>query len=273
MSQRLGQHFLHNKKILERIAEALFLQSGDLVIEIGPGRGALTKELGLKIKDQGGRIIAIEKDVVLAKDLGLRIKDQGLEIIAGDALKVLPKITSELTNLQTYKLVGNIPYYITGHLFRIVGEMEHKPEVAVFMVQKEVAERISAKAPRFNLLAASVQVWADVEYLFSVSKKEFRPQPKVESAVVRMKPLRNYPEERRSRHGAGELSESTKNEYYKLVKILFKQPRKTILNNLCDGTKLPKAEILPLLQRLGLDERSRPQNLSVELITKLLQIC
>ncbi|MEK7479372.1 MAG: 16S rRNA (adenine(1518)-N(6)/adenine(1519)-N(6))-dimethyltransferase RsmA [Patescibacteria group bacterium] len=285
--KKLGQHFLHNTDILRRVADALLLQAGDNVIEIGPGRGALTRALVYKfasLQVDTFRIIAIEKDEKLSKELGLRIKDpadasslslraladrQGFEIIEGDALRVLPEITSKLQSLQTYKLVGNIPFYITGKLFRIIGELEHKPETTVLMIQKEVAERVSAKPPHFNLLAASVQIWADVECLFLVSRKEFRPMPKVDSAVVRLRIKALGSESPRARRDEGLR---INDEYYKLIKILFKQPRKTALNNLSEGLRRPKQEIVPLLRELGIDERARPQIFGVELITKLLQI-
>ena len=259
-SRKLGQHFLHNTEILRRIADALSLQSGDMVIEIGPGRGALTREIIANCRLQIAKFIAIEKDERLAQEL--QIANCRLQIITGDALKVLPELAKTFNfQLTTYKLVGNIPYYITGKLFRIIGELPHKPETTVLMIQKEVAERVTAKPPKMNLLAASVQAWAETEYLFSVSRREFKPMPKVESAVIRLKPLRNY-----------ELSESTKHEYYELVRKLFKQPRKTILNNLCDGLKRSKSDVLPMLRKLNLNEHSRPQEMSVPLIIKLLQM-
>ena len=278
-SKKLGQHFLHNPDILWRALDALSLQPGDYVIEIGPGRGALTRALveSCKLKVDKFRIVAIEKDKKLAEAfarnfqfsifnfqsiLNDHFSNTQHTINRGDALKVLPFLDAHWKlNIENWKLVGNIPFYITGKLFRVLGELERKPETTVLMIQKEVAERVSAKPPRMNLLAASVQIWAEVEYLFSVSRKEFQPMPKVDSGVVRLKPLRNY-----------ELSESTNNDYYKFIKILFKQPRKTILNNLCDGLKRPKIEILPILRELGLDEHSRPQDLRIQLITKLSQI-
>ncbi|MDP3725485.1 MAG: 16S rRNA (adenine(1518)-N(6)/adenine(1519)-N(6))-dimethyltransferase RsmA [Nanoarchaeota archaeon] len=261
--KKLGQHFLRNPDILRRVADALSLQSDDTVIEIGPGRGALTRVLveSCKLKVNDLRIVAIEKDEKLAEELRLRIKDQGLEIITGDALEVLPSLIHDSSFLiPRYKLVGNIPFYITGKLFRIIGELEHKPETTVLMIQKEVAERVSAKPPKMNLLAASVQIWADAEMLFEVSCKEFYPRPKVDSAVIRLKVV------------SCKLTEQQRDGYYKLIKILFKQPRKTILNNLSDGLHRPKEELLPMLRALGLDARSRPQILSVELITKLLEL-
>ncbi|MDP2704597.1 MAG: 16S rRNA (adenine(1518)-N(6)/adenine(1519)-N(6))-dimethyltransferase RsmA [bacterium] len=258
MGRPLGQHFLRNPEISRRIVEALDLRSGDTVVEVGAGRGALTRTLieSCKLKVDKLRITAIERDEKLAADLGLRIKDQGFEIITGDALKILPEVTQKFNG--GYKLVGNIPYYITGKLLRVIGELEHKPEVTILMIQKEVAERVSAKSPRFNLLAASVQAWAEVEVLFQVSRREFKPMPKVESAVVR---LRLKTQDLRLR-----------DEYYRLMKIIFKQPRKTILNNLSAGFDLPKEKLQRVLRDAGINPSDRPQTLSVELITKLARM-
>ena len=204
MGNYLGQHFLINKKKIEKIIEALDLKSGDVVVEIGPGKGALTIPLCENCQKLGCKIIAVEKDKDLADDLKNKIYDLGLdkniEIIEGDALKTLPRLihNSEL-RIKNYKIVGNIPYYITGYLLRILGELENKPSLIVLTIQKEVAQRVCAK-PRtrrrqgyggqgMNLLAASVQFWAEPKIIGSVSKKDFWPIPKVDSAIIKLTPL------------------------------------------------------------------------------------
>jgi len=226
MGTRLGQNFLMNKAKLRKIADALELKKGDTVIEIGPGRGELTKELRIKNKEL--RIIAIEKDAELIKNLEFRIKDLGLdkniEIIEGDALKEIKNQISKIKNtdkkskiVENLKITGNIPYYITGYLLRILGELELKPSLIVLTIQKEVAQRITAKPPKMNLLAASAQFWAEPKIIGYIPKKDFRPVPKVDSAIIKF----NI-----------KTSNVQKLKYYKLIKILFKQPRKTIFNKI-----------------------------------------
>src|SRR3989344_1415922 len=182
MPRYLGQHFLKNKAKLKKIIDALELKDGDIVVEVGPGHGELTQEIQKsKIseteqvrygagKNQSAnwrtKIKNIDpvrsKILEISADLSkINRTSNGVEIIYGDALKVLPNLTNELKNLKTYKLTGNIPYYITGYLLRILGELENKPSLIVLTIQKEVAQRVCAKPPKMNLLAASIQFWAE----------------------------------------------------------------------------------------------------------------
>ncbi|MBI2406246.1 MAG: 16S rRNA (adenine(1518)-N(6)/adenine(1519)-N(6))-dimethyltransferase, partial [Candidatus Harrisonbacteria bacterium] len=138
MPQLLGQHFLKNKAVIQKIIAALDLKSGETVIEIGPGKGALTIPLARACADAGISIIGIEKDIAFVHELN-NLKIASLEIIHGDALKELPMLISRHTlTANRYKLVGNIPYYITGKLLRTISELEIKPSRTVLMIQKEV---------------------------------------------------------------------------------------------------------------------------------------
>ncbi len=259
MGKRLGQYFLIHEPTAERIVSALEIKDGDVVIEIGPGTGALTE----KILAQGKNIkyIGIEKDPELARKLEQKIEDQRLkiEIIHGDVRDELPAlIARNAPHITGYKLIGNIPYYLTGRLFRIVGELKHKPSLSVFTVQYEVAERLTAEPPKMNLLAASVQFWADTEKIVKIPRRRFRPIPGVESAIVRLR---------------------TKNEistdpgaYYRTIRALFKQPRKTILNNLSASWDLPRDKITADLVRLGINPKDRPQNLNIQTIALLASL-
>ncbi len=213
MPSKLGQNFLINKKALEAIAKALEIKDGETIVEIGPGHGELTEILATETDD---KIIAIEKDGELAGFLRRKFSDNDkIEIINGDALKVLPQIPkSYILNSKSYKVVGNIPYYITGYLLRILSELENKPSLAVLTIQKEVAERLVAKPPRMNLLAAAVQFWSEPEIIGELPKEDFRPMPKVNSATIKLKPKKSSPP-------------ANQKKYYRLIKIIFKQPRKT----------------------------------------------
>lgn len=255
-SRYLGQHFLINKNKLRKIADALELKGGDIVIEIGPGHGELTKELRIKNKEL--RIIAIEKDKELARSLKEKFsQDKNIEIIEGDALKTLPRlIQNSEPRIKNFKIVGNIPYYITGYLFRIIGELGNKPSLIIFLIQKEVAERICAEPPKMNLLAASVQFWAKPEIIGYVSRKDFSPPPKVESAIIKITIYDRQPTEKNA-----EI-------YYRFIKIIFKQPRKTILNNLRLITN-DKQLLIKKLESIGVEPNARPQDLNIEEIKKI----
>ena len=156
--QKLGQHFLKNKSVLRSIAESLELAPNDIVIEIGPGHGELTEFL---MASHAEKIIAIEKDADLYDSLIKKFQDARMIALRDDALTALPTvIQNSKPKILNYKIVGNIPYYITGHLLRTIGDLEIKPTRSVFTIQKEVAERVCAIPPHMNRLAASVQFWA-----------------------------------------------------------------------------------------------------------------
>lgn len=256
MPQRLGQHFLRDKGILQKTVALLELKDGDRVVEIGAGDGELTGEIaamGKKI-----RISAIEKDERLAWLLRRKFAErEEVEVVEGDALRLLGPLTEKI-GLPNYKIIGNIPYYITGHLFRIIGGLENKPLLCSFMIQEEVALRMTSEAPRFNRMAASVQFWAEVRLELKVSRKAFSPPPKVDSAVVllRRRPTPNW-------------QKNLENQYERVVGLMFAQPRKTVLNNLSSGLAIPKEEVANLLMDAGIDPVCRPQNLSVKKLLAL----
>ncbi|MEK7626736.1 MAG: 16S rRNA (adenine(1518)-N(6)/adenine(1519)-N(6))-dimethyltransferase RsmA [Patescibacteria group bacterium] len=246
----LGQNFLLNKEKIKEIVGALDVKSGDTVVEIGPGHGEITRELRIRNKEL--RIIAIEKDENLARNLEDGIGDEKTKIIEGDVLKMLPSIIhNSLFKIQDYKLVGNIPYYITGFLLRTISELKNKPSITVLTVQKEVAKRICGE---MSLLSASVRYWAEPEIIGIIPKSDFSPQPKVDSAIIRLKTRENN-------WGVGDGDKKAEN-YYRFIKILFKQPRKTALNNLM-GTKINKNELEKMLGEAGVRPNARPQDLKM----------
>ncbi|PJB99037.1 MAG: ribosomal RNA small subunit methyltransferase A [Candidatus Nealsonbacteria bacterium CG_4_9_14_0_8_um_filter_36_17] len=284
MSRYLGQHFLINKDKIKKIVEALDLKEGDTVIEIGPGHGELTLLLArnFQFPISNFRIITIEKDKKLVQILQKKFaSDKNIRIIEGDALKILPKLTkSYKLKAKSYKIVGNIPYYITGYLLRVLAELERKPSLIVLTIQKEVAQRIIALRqaqgkPRMNLLAASVQFWAEPEIIDYVSRKDFQPAPEVDSAVIKMMvrpalPYREVP--------VLKTSKNYSKNYYRLIKILFKQPRKTILNNILEADKRGSMRIIEAdkrgflskkLHKIGVSPSDRPENLSIKQIREL----
>ncbi|TSC95828.1 MAG: 16S rRNA (adenine1518-N6/adenine1519-N6)-dimethyltransferase [Parcubacteria group bacterium Athens0714_26] len=258
MYQKLGQHFLINKSALEKIAAALDIQPNDTIIEIGPGHGELTLLLAKNFQFliSNFKLIAIEKDALFTEELQNKFtNNKNIKIINGDVLKNLPAIIKNpKLKIKNYKITGNIPYYITGKLLRTLSELKNKPSLIILTIQKEVAERICAAAPKMNLLAAATQFWSEPEILFNLKQEDFNPPPKIESAVIKLTPRRLT--------GDGEL-------YYKLIHAVFKQPRKTIVNNLWETIKIPKNETLQILKKLGMEPNDRPQNLSVGQLVRL----
>lgn len=255
MRQKFGQHFLISQQVLVKIASSLELEIGDAVIEIGPGHGELTDEI-LRETSGKAQIVVIEKDHVLAGALKDKYKDhKNIDVIEGDAREELSVITHKLPTTD-YKLVGNIPYYLTSYLFRMIGDLEQKPIRAVFTIQKEVAERICAVPPKMNLLAASIQYWAEPKIIDYVSREDFLPPPEVESAILLLLPRETS-------------AKSDKTGYYELLRAIFKQPRKTILNNLAEGTTKKRETISKMLKKLDIDPGARPATLSISDLVRI----
>ncbi len=293
MRINLGQHFLKNKSAIKKIVEVLEIQNNDTIIEVGPGHGELTKQIqNTEIKNRNNegqkiKIIAIEKDKKFIGELGRKFSaNKNVEIIFGDALKILPKLISNLgavteqNGRQKYensklKIVGNIPYYITGKLLRILSETKNKPSLCVFTFQKEVAERICAQPPKMNRLAAITKFWAKPEVIMRLPASAFSPQPEVDSAVIKLE-IASSAGMMASRSQTESKRENLKSEigpkkYYAMVKTLFAQPRKTILNNLAANSRQHdnKEKISRKLLAIGINPQSRPQNLYVEDIEKI----
>ena len=261
MNKRLGQHFLKNKSAIDKIVATLNIQDNETIIEIGPGKGVLTLPLAKECAEKKCHLIGVEKDAILVQNLKSKIQNleyKNIEIITEDVLKILPKIINDRKlEAGNWKLVGNIPYYITGKLLRILSELENKPSLTVLMTQEEVAERITAQTPKMNLLAAATQFWANPEIIFKLKPEDFKPAPKVNSAVIKLTTKTLV------------VSKLEIENYYKLIHIIFKQPRKTLLNNLKNGTKLSREGLVNVLKSLNFSENCRPQNLTVDNILEL----
>ncbi len=251
---RLGQHFLTNQDILRKIAGAI-TRAGGPIIEIGPGHGELTG--AILASPDIPRLIAIERDPALASALEKRFESESrFALIRGDALHALPEAISGLDG--QYTIAGNIPYYITGHLLRTIGELPRRPAKTVLLIQKEVAERIIAKPPYMNRLAAAVQFWAAPKIIGHVGRHDFRPPPTVDSAVIELTAITRNVDSR---------------AYDRVLHALFAQPRKTILNNLgAKGAGLAKEGVSLRLPALGINPGDRPQNLSVEQVVGLVAL-
>jgi 16S rRNA (adenine1518-N6/adenine1519-N6)-dimethyltransferase len=250
--KKLGQNFLMNPEAISEIVAALEIKKGETIIEIGAGSGNLTLEI-LKVADQ---VIAIEKDKKWIEELNSKFKAQSekLKIIEADVRDVLPQITE---NLENYKIVGNIPYYLTGQLLRLIQELINPPQLIILTIQKEVAERIMEQAPKSNQLALIISLWAKPKVLFNLKPQDFMPAPKVSSSVIKLEVL---PKSQRPKK-EGQLID--------LIKAGFEQPRKTLVNNL--SRKFSKENVLEALGALNFNEKTRPQELDKEVWIKLSQ--
>lgn len=238
MGRRFGQHFLSRKSILDRIAEAACGERVPTVVEIGPGKGALTESL----LDRADKVVAIEVDPHLVHYLHQKFRDpidQGrLDVIEGDVLK---------TNFEGAIIVGNLPYYITSPILEKVFALNHWSR-AVFMMQTEVAERLAAKPGTrdFGYLSVQTQVHAQPEILFAVPRDAFRPPPKVDSAVVRL-----------VRRSLPEIEDPA--SFLKFASLCFRHKRKTLRNNLA-----------PLYDLSTLEEgRLRAEQMSISQLSAL----
>lgn len=240
----LGQHFLKNPKILNKITSALEISKNNVIIEIGPGTGNLTEFLIKKAK----KVIAVEKDKSLVKYLKEKFNNfKNLEIKEGDVLKINPK---NLNVKNNYKIVGNIPYYITSRLLKTIFEKWPKPKMIVLTIQKEVAQRIIAKPPHTNLLAVSVQYFSTPKIISYVSKNNFYPRPKVDSAIIKLIP-------------AKQKITSSKN-FFKILKAGFSQKRKLLISNLSKKLNIPKKSLLEVFKKLNINLKARSENLSLK---------
>lgn len=265
----LGQNFLKEEGILDKIIKAGKLSVKDNVLEIGPGEGALTKKLLKNVK----RVVAIEKDERLKKEGSALQKLQDsyknvvslqseLKLYFEDILEVnLPGILVENNfDKNGYKVVANIPYYITGKILRLLFQQRPLPKIIVLLVQKEVADRVKAKDGRQSILSLSVQYYAKVEIIDYVSREAFEPAPKVDSAILRVVPFRNV-----------EYNKKEEKEFFRIVKIGFSSPRKVLLNNLKNGLQGNKNVLEKIFIRINLDLNIRAEKLSIDQWKKLIK--
>ena len=239
----LGQNFLVDGGILKKIAAAAELNPSDTVIEVGPGLGVLTETL----VEQAGKVIAIELDNHLADILKAHFTGSNkVTVINEDVLKVNP---ADILGKQTeYKVVANLPYYITSAVIRHFLEATVKPTMMVLMVQKEVAKQITAQPGEMSLLSVSVQLYGKPTIVSKVSAHCFYPAPKVDSAILK---IAVYP---RPKVQTDDIA-----GFFNLVRAGFSANRKQLANSLANGLKIPKNDIIPLLEQAGIDPKAVPK--------------
>lgn len=245
----LGQNFLIDESVFNKILNAADLGGNELVIEIGPGPGNLTEKLAERAK----KVIAIEKDTPMVAILKDRTKKyQNIVIVESSILKAN---LSQLTRpYSSYKVVANIPYYLTSPIIRLFLEQIPLPASITLLIQKEVAERIVSKNKDAGVLSVLVQFYGRPEIIDLVPKNAFWPVPKVDSAIIKISDIKK-PD--------GFTAIDIKN-FFRLVNIGFSSRRKTLTNNLSAGLKIPKNEVIKILEALKLSPNLRAQELSIE---------
>jgi 16S rRNA (adenine1518-N6/adenine1519-N6)-dimethyltransferase len=262
----LGQHFLHNAHYLEAVANAAGISKGMQVLEIGPGDGALTAVL----LQQGARVIAIEKDrrliPVLTEKFAEEIKSGQLQVIETDALEFEPKGTIE----GEYTVVGNIPYYITGALLKKYLTSAPQPATLVFLIQKEVAERITnhglaSKNPKESILSLSVKVYGEPRYVTTVPAGAFNPPPNVDSAILAVTNIsrKNFEAKTLSDKVRPTPREAAFREalFFEIVKSGFAQKRKLLKRNVEAVLGKNTSEVLT---KAGIADNARAEDVPLE---------
>lgn len=240
--KELGQHFLVDPEALNSIVEAAELTKEDRVVEVGPGMGVLTRELCKHAKE----VIALEFDKAMIAIVKTScIKHTNLKVENVDVLKF------DSSGLGRYKLVANLPYYITSAVLRLFLEASNKPEEMVILVQREVAERICAKPSRMSILAVSVQFYGNPKIIEIIPRTSFFPAPKVDSAILRIKVYKKP------------LFDVDVNLFFRIVKAGFGEKRKQLINSISGGLKLNRETTEILLKEAGISVISRAESLTM----------
>jgi 16S rRNA (adenine1518-N6/adenine1519-N6)-dimethyltransferase len=248
-NKSLGQHWLRNRDTLAHIADCAELNLNDTVLEIGPGLGTLTSEL----LRRSNRVVAVEFDSELARKLPAQFPGTNLEVIQSDILEF------DLSTMPAgYKVVANVPYYITSKIVQMLMTDSNRPSIAVLLVQKEVAERLAAKPGKMSILAVSAQLFADVTLGDVVPAKLFTPPPKVDSQVVILK-TRQTPF----------LTDISEADFFRVVKAGFSAKRKMLRSSLAGGLKLPKDEVENILGKANINPNARAETLDLDAWVRL----
>jgi 16S rRNA (adenine1518-N6/adenine1519-N6)-dimethyltransferase len=249
----LGQNFIYDDLVLAKIAAAAELSPTDEVLEIGPGLGSLTRHLA----QSANRVVAVELDGRLIPIFEEQLSDYAnIELVQGDILDLDPADYFQ----QDYKVVANVPYYITGAILRHLLSGRFKPTTVVMTVQQEVAERLTAEPGRLSLLAVSVQFYGRVEIVERIKAGAFWPRPDVDSAVIRI-----------ALHPNRDISPDQEKAFFRLVKAGFSQKRKQLQKNLrmLEGNK---TKVRQMLQSAGVDGTRRAETLGLEEWTAVFRV-
>lgn len=251
-NKALGQHWLKDRLLLEAIVDSAELTSTDAVLEIGPGLGTMTSVL----LSQAGSVTAVEFDEALAAKLPAQFPGKQLTVIHSDILSF------DLTAMPVdYKVVGNIPYYITNKIVRVLTDTSHRPVVAVLLVQKEVAQRLAARAGEMSILSVAAQVFYDVSLGVEAPARFFTPPPKVDSQAVVLQ-----------RRDAPLVDDADIAKFFRLVRAGFSERRKKLRSSLAGGLSISKHDVEQLLLDARIDMNARAQELSIDDWIRLMSV-
>jgi 16S rRNA (adenine1518-N6/adenine1519-N6)-dimethyltransferase len=246
LKKGLGQNLLTDKNQIRKIMASIGLSPTDVILEVGPGLGAITLEMAKTAKD----IVCIEKDQEMVSALNQKLEEKGIKnvkIINEDILKLFSNDKLDIKP-KKYKVVANIPYYLTSALIRNLLEIKNPPEDIFLMIQKEVGQRICAKPGDMSILAIAVQYYASPKTLFTVPKGSFYPSPKIDSVFIRITPK----------------GVKKNDEYFKLIKAGFSHPRKQLIGNLSKELKIEREVIKKWLEDNNLKPGERAEVLSLD---------
>lgn len=250
MGKRLGQHFLKSKKSINIIVNAINTKNSETIVEVGPGKGALTKYL----IDKKSNIIAVEKDSnlinALKKKFSNAIKNKKILILQED---IRGDVWKNSITTKKYVVIANIPYYLTGSLIRNMLTSKFPPRAMALVIQKEVAERIIKRDNKESLLSLSVQFFGSPKYIQKISKREFLPPPKIDSALITITNI----------HTA---NETFKKIFFDMISIAFKEKRKTVLKKFNN-----KKKIQNLLVKNGINEKTRAEDIPFNIWNNVAQ--
>ena len=242
--KELGQHWLKDRDILAAIADDAELLPDDTVLEIGPGLGTLTSEL----LRRAGSVVAVEFDPDLARKLPGQFPGKNLTVVHEDILQF------DLGALPAgYKVVANVPYYITSKIIETLMTAENKPSLVVILVQKEVAQRVAARAGDMSILAVSAQVFAEAYLGVEVPREYFTPPPKVDSQVVVLR-IREHPL----------VAPEDDKAFFRVVKAGFSAKRKKLRSSISAGLAISKPAAEELLRHANINPDDRAEDLSIE---------
>lgn len=251
-NKSLGQHWLRDRDVLAHIADCAELETDDAVLEIGPGLGTLTSELLRRSK----KVVAVEFDEELARKLPAQFPGKDLTVVQSDILAF------DLSQLPAgYKVVANVPYYITSKIVQLLMTADNKPDIAVLLVQKEVAERLAAQPGDMSILAVSAQLFAEVTLGDVVGAEMFTPPPKVDSQVVILK-TRSTPF----------LTDISEKEFFRIVKAGFSAKRKMLRSSLSGGLNISKDQAETYLHAAGIKPNDRAESLSLDDWARLVRV-
>jgi 16S rRNA (adenine1518-N6/adenine1519-N6)-dimethyltransferase len=246
----LGQNFLKSKVALNKMCEEGEVNNKDTILEIGPGKGALTE----KLLEKAGQVIAIEKDqdlmIILQERFANEIKNKKLILINEDILDFDPITYFKNKN---YKIIANIPYNITGAIFKKFLSSSSQPEKMILLVQKEVAERIVSRDGKESILSLSVKAYGMPKYVLKVSKKFFSPSPKVDSAIISISNI--------SKNNFKKSSDEK--NFFNIVKSGFAHKRKVLRKNLMN-TERNSVQIDKIFEELKIDQKTRAEDIKIE---------